>query len=124
MRELRKTVFIDIDGCILRHNDSASLYDMITQKSYNGLALLPNVIDRFIEWRNKDYYIVITTARPEGCRRVTEEQLVWFGLFWDQMVMGLPVGPRVVINDQKPNGLITAEAICLTRNEGLTRVEI
>jgi hypothetical protein len=40
------------------------------------------------------------------------------------MIMGLPVGPRVVINDKKPDGLITSEAICLVRNSGLLDVEI
>jgi hypothetical protein len=87
-------------------------------------SILPGVIEKFREWRNKDYYIIITTARPEGCRNITEKQLASFGIFYDRMIMGLPVGPRVVINDKKPDGLITSEAICLVRNSGLLDVEI
>jgi hypothetical protein len=38
--------------------------------------------------------------------------------------MGLPIGPRVLINDKKENGQITSYAICLERNTGLTDIEI
>jgi hypothetical protein len=38
--------------------------------------------------------------------------------------MGLPVGPRVVINDMKPDGFITSFAVSLNRDEGLTNVEV
>ena len=67
---------------------------------------------------------MLTTARPEGCRAATEYQLRSEGLFWDQLVMGLPVGPRVVINDIKPNGTLTARAINVKRNEGLSSVNV
>ena len=118
-RNDRKTIFCDIDGTIFKHRYS-SLHDIMTCNP----VLLPGVIKKFIEWRSKDYYIVLTTARPEGCRRTTEEHLAIYGLFYDQLVMGLPVGPRVVINDKKPNGMVTSYAISLERNEGLESVEV
>ena len=117
-REMRKTIFCDIDGTIAVHRDC--LHDMISV----NMELLPGVLFKFAEWREKDYYIILTTARPEDCRSVTEAQLMHCGLFWDQLVMGLPVGPRVVINDKKPNGLVTAEALCIERNKGLSNVQI
>jgi hypothetical protein len=87
-------------------------------------SLLPGVQEKFQEWREKDYYIILTTARPEGCRSTTESQLVSYGLFWDKLVMGLPVGPRVLINDVKPSGLQTAIAVNLLRNVGLGDIHV
>lgn len=118
MRETRKTIFCDIDGTIFKHK--CTLSKMVTEKP----VILPGVLDKFYEWRENDYYIVITTARPEGCKRITEKQLHEVGLFWDKLIMGLPVGPRVVINDKKPNGMITSYAVCVDRNAGLEDVEV
>ena len=113
-RDLRKTIFCDIDGTIFKHKKD--LHTMLTEPP----ILLPGVIERFTEWRLKDYFIVITTARPEGTRRVTEEQLSSFGIFYNQLIMGLPTGSRMVVNDRKPDGMNTAEAVCLDRNAGLS----
>ena len=117
-RNLRKTVFCDIDGTIFEHKQD--LHTMMVELP----VILPGVITKLTEWRLKDYYIVLTTARPEGCKSTTEAQLRHFGIFYDQLIMGLPCGPRVVINDQKPDGMITSEAICIGRNQGLSRVDI
>lgn len=118
MRFLRKTVFCDIDGTLFEHKDNLSI--MIAEEA----KLLPGVIERFLEWREKDYYIILTTARPEGCRLTTERQLQGFGIFYDKLIMGLPIGPRVVINDKKSDGKITSYAVCIDRNSGLKDVEI
>lgn len=117
-RTKRKTIFCDIDGTLFYHRDSLS--DMISHKPH----LLNGVLEKFQEWREKDYFIILTTARPEGTRIQTELQLKSVNIFYDKLIMGLPVGPRVVINDMKPNGMITAEAINLKRNSGLSEVDI
>lgn len=115
---MRKTIFCDIDGTLFRHRDSLS--DMI----FGDPDVLSGVLSKFKEWRRKDYFIVLTTARPEGTRHQTEDQLKAAKLFYDKLIMGLPVGPRVVINDIKPNGLLTAEAINLKRDVGLSEVDV
>jgi hypothetical protein len=117
-RSYRKTIFCDIDGTIVYHQPT--LYEIITSK----IQILDNVIQKFSEWREKDYYIVLTTARPEGCRATTVQQLKDSGIFYDQLIMGLPIGPRVLINDKKENGQITSYAFCIERNTGLTDIEI
>jgi len=117
-RNFRKTIFCDIDGTLFHHQDS--LQEMITLP----VKVLPGVNQKFKEWREKEYYIVLTTARPEGTRVITEQQLLQNGIFFDQLVMGLPVGCRVVVNDRKTNGMNTADAVCIDRNEGLTNVEV
>ena len=118
IRRDRKTIFCDIDGTIFAHGKNLS--NMITNKP----KLLPGVLDKFLEWRSKDYCIVITTARPEGCRNITIRQLNELGLFYDQLIMGLPVGQRVVINDMKSDGFVTSCAISLKRDVGLTNVKV
>lgn len=117
-RELRCTTFVDLDGtCFLEQGD---LQAIITKEA----VVLPGVHLRFAEWREKDYYVVITTARPESMRALTLKHLNDNGLWCDQLVMGLPIGPRVVINDAKPNGMITAKAFCIERDKGLKSVNI
>lgn len=118
MRTSRKTIFCDIDGTILFHREN--LYEIMNREP----RILPGVIDKFLEWREKDYYIVLTTARPEGCRSITQEHLDRYGIFYDQLIMGLPVGPRVIINDKKPDGMITTGMVCVDRNVGIENVEV
>ena len=114
----RKTIFIDIDGTLFYHKDN--LYHMAKDVP----VLLDGTIEKFLEWRTKEYCIVLTTARPEGCRLATEEQLRNAGIFYDQLVMGLPAGPMVLINDIKPDGTLTAEAVNLVRNQGIYDIEV
>jgi len=47
------------------------------------------------------------------------------GIVYDQLVMGLGGGPRVLINDLKPKGDDpTAIAVNLERNKGIKDLEI
>lgn len=117
-RANRKTILCDIDGTLLFHKKNLS--SMIREKP----IVLDGVVEKLLEWREKDYYIILTTARPEGSRSETIRQLNEVGIFYDQLVMGLTVGPRVVINDRKPSGLETAHAICLERDCGIGEIDI
>ena len=114
----RKTILMDIDGTIFHHMDN--MYEMIKREP----ILLDGTLEKIIEWRGKEYYIVLTTARNEGCRMTTEKQLADAGIFYDQLIMGLPAGPRVLINDIKPDGTLTAEAVNLVRNRGIYEVDV
>jgi len=114
-----KTIFCDIDGVIFKHcGDLTITYDQ-------GGKLLLGVTDKFKEWAFKGYKIILITGRPESMREFTKKQLENAGLFYDQLIMGLPRGERVVINDRKPNSHIpTTKAIDLERNKGLENVDI
>jgi len=46
------------------------------------------------------------------------------GIFYDQLVMGLPTGPRVLVNDAKPDGMKTAYAVNLVRDTGIYEVDV
>jgi hypothetical protein len=55
-------------------------------------------------------------------RAATEKQLAELGIFYDQLIMGMGGGPRIVINDNKPSGQETAFAINLERNKGINDI--
>lgn len=112
-----KTIFCDIDGTILKHKGT------ISHINYEQ-ELLPGVIEKFDEWTHNNYHIVLTTARPESYRSLTENQLREFGIGFHQLVMNLPTGPRYVLNDIKPDGTQTAFGINLVRDGGLGQVQI
>lgn len=116
------TIILDIDGCIFKH--SGKLSSQIAQGKFVQ-QILPGVVERFNEWDSKGYRIILLTGSKESARDVTEEQLRSYNLFWDQLVMGVGGGKRVLINDLKPNSdEPTAIAVNLVRNQGLKEVDI
>jgi hydroxymethylpyrimidine pyrophosphatase-like HAD family hydrolase len=110
--ETPKTIFCDIDGTLLRHHGS------MVRNVYGKPEVLPGVLDSFEEWNRRNYHIVLTTGRKESTRKRTEEQLASLGIIYDQLVMGLPNGQRVLINDKKTDGTLTVLAINPPRNSG------
>ena len=117
--EFKKTIFMDIDGCLIKHKGTVS--DMINEPT----ELLPGVVVKLNEWEARGYRIILTTGRKESLRKFTEEQLFKVGIFYDQLIMGINRGERVLINDKKPNyDKSVARAIEIERNVGLTDVEI
>lgn len=111
-----KTIICDIDGTLLNHVAPGDLN--------NHQELLPGVIQKFQEWDIKGYNIILITGRRESAREYTERQLDILGLFYDQLIMGVGGGERVLINDCKPNGTETAKAINLERNKGLDDINL
>jgi len=116
MNEMKKTIFLDIDGCIFKHKGNMS-----TQ--FQDTELLPGVIEKLNEWAAAGYNIILVSGRKESMRKLTEEQLQKHSIFYDQLVMGVNRGERVIINDRKPDSAIdTAKAINITRNDGLKNI--
>jgi len=116
---MKKTLFIDIDGTLVKHQGNLS--KMIT----NEMEILPGVIEKLNEWNEAGNCIILTTGRKETLRKITEEGLLKNGIFYDQLIMGLTRGERVVINDKKPgNDMSVAYAIQINRNEGLKNINI
>ncbi len=123
-----KTIFCDIDGTLVRHLGSGLSGQLLNNCSLENFVL-PGVVDKLNEWQSKGYTIVLTTGRRESQRKQTEEQLSSLGIIWDHLVMGLPNGPRIIINDLKPgvdpdadiesSYVKTAQSICLKRNVGI-----
>lgn len=118
---MTKTILIDIDGTIIEQIENWAEHVAAGSK----FKALPGTLDKFKEWEGKGYKIILTTARKESGRRLTEETLSNLGIFYDQLIMGIGIGPRIVINDLKPgNHTPMAEAINLPRNKGIANVEV
>lgn len=115
------TIFLDIDGCIFEHPGHPNAH--ITKPEET--KLLDGVKEKFIEWIMKEYKIILTSGRKECTRKETEDQLRYHGLCWDQLILGVGGGIRVLINDTKPSTTKdTAVAITIIRNEGLKKINI
>jgi hypothetical protein len=110
---LGHTWVIDLDGTVLRHNGYMDGRDQ----------LLPGVAD-FWAAIPPDDYILLLTARTEDHRAATLGFLRAHGLRFNQALFGLPVGERVLINDAKPSGMITALAVNVVRDRGLTGLSL
>jgi histidinol phosphatase-like enzyme len=117
--EMKKTLFIDIDGTIFKHQGNLS-------KIFSKQAIiLEGVKDKFNEWEGKGYKIILTTGRKECLRKITEKQLLNNGLFFDQLIMDLNRGERILINDIKPNYIMkVATAIEIERDKGIKNINI
>ena len=116
---LPKTLFMDIDGTLVEHKNP-HLTSLLSHK----MNVLDGTIERILEWNRKGYTIILTTGRRESNREVTIKQLQEAGIFYDQLIMGVGRGPRVVINDIKPDGMLTAYSINLVRNSGVKDINI
>jgi len=114
---MTKTIFCDIDGTILKHRGD------IHKNILEPPEILNGVIDKFKEWDKNNYKIILTTGRKEGNREKTKEQLKLLGINYDELIMGLPNGDRILINDKKEKEIeYTAYAYNVIRNEGMKNI--
>lgn len=119
MENRPKTLIVDIDGTLIWH--FGNIHDQIS----NPPEALPGIRDKFHDWDRKGYRIILLTGRKESLRRLTEQQLETCGIFYDQLVMGVGGGVRVLINDLKTGSSEpTAIAINLERNKGLENLDV
>jgi dTDP-glucose pyrophosphorylase len=92
--EKPKTIFCDIDGTIIKHAHRFSHIGKEDPVDLDG------VIDKFNEWDSKGHKIILTTARKESARYITEKHLSDLGFCWDYLLMGMTSGTRLLINDK------------------------
>jgi mannose-6-phosphate isomerase-like protein (cupin superfamily) len=115
----RKTIFCDIDGTLWKHNG-----DVTKMNEYFNYELTENTLDAIKFWDKKDYKIILTTGRKESLREGTEKSLKKLGILYDQLIMGLGNGDRILINDRKYKGTSNkAFSINVVRNKGLKYYE-
>ncbi len=119
MEERPKTFLIDIDGTLLKHTGD------ITNLHTNFPSVLPGVLDKLRELDRKSCKIILVSGRREGTRKQTEEQLAKAGIIYDQLILGIGNGVRVLINDFKPDSTEpTAIAVNVERNKGLEGIDL
>ena len=111
------TIFCDLDGTIIKHEN---VPDYI-----RGIELLNGAKEKIEEWRNNYAFIILTTSRDEQFRSEMEYMLREAGIKYEYLVMGLPPGPRYLINDKKPYSSIEmAKSFEIPRNAGIKNINI
>lgn len=104
---LAKTWIFDLDGTIVKHNGyKLDGKDTLLEGAKEYLAGIPDE-DR----------IIIFTSRTEEYRKKTILFLRENGIRFDEILFGMPVGERIVVNDRKPSGLDMAVAMNLDRDQ-------
>jgi phosphoglycolate phosphatase-like HAD superfamily hydrolase len=117
--ERAKTIILDIDGTLIEHCGEISQQFLKTPK------LLIGTLEKLTEWDKKGYNLILITGRREGVREVTVKQLSELGIFYDQLIMGVGGGVRILINDKKVDSKeTTAQAISIDRNKGIRDIKI
>jgi hypothetical protein len=115
-----RTFFIDIDGTIVKHLDNNEIDYIIENNCTLRELLLPGVKDLW-ESFHEDDYIIITTARTEKHRKFTEKLFDENNLYYDLLIMDLPSGPRIIINDVNDVDDNKAIGINVLRNTGFCK---
>lgn len=107
------SVFCDIDGVLLEHKNHST-----TDTKTN---ILLEGFDKLRLLSRQNHTIILTTARHKKFRKRLSRLLKKKGIYYDELIMGLPSGPRFLINDRKPNKPFTRQAVgCeVKRNGGL-----
>jgi dTDP-glucose pyrophosphorylase len=86
------TYFIDLDGTIFMH---AHRYSNLK----NDVQLCPGVLETLDELDSRGDTIILVSARKESARSMTEKLLDDFMIPYDQLILGVSQGCRIVIND-------------------------
>lgn len=109
LSQLPKTWILDIDGTLVIHNGHLQGI---------GDRLLPGVKDFFDKIPRQDI-IVLMSARKEDEKTALESFLTREGIRYNYLLLDMPHGERILVNDKKPSGLITAYAVNKERDASL-----
>ena len=110
------SIFCDLDGTIIKHENIPD---------YSRIELLNGAKEKIEEWRNNHAFIVLTTSRDEQFRPEMETMLREVGIRYEYLVMGLPPGPRYLINDKKPySNVEMAKSFEVIRDLGIKGINI
>lgn len=110
------TLMIDLDGTIFLHDHGGKLGEF---RYSDNPKLIDDELPEFLRTlKNSGYSIVVTTSRKRFSLKQLQDQLRKFEIPFDEIVSGLPAGPRVILNDLKPRipGLSMAYAINYPRD--------
>jgi len=110
---LRHTWILDFDGTLVKHNGYISGMD----------EWLPGALE-FLRSIPAGDYILILTAREKEARKQTEAFLKAAGIRYNDIKFEMPMGERILFNDDKPSGLHCAYAVNLKRDQGLEHITI
>ena len=108
LSSLNHTWILDLDGTVVKHNG---------YKIDGEDTLLPGVREFFDNLDENDM-VIFVTSREEQYRKLTEKFLKENNIRYNYIIFGAPYGERIIINDNKPSGLVMSKSVSLSRDEG------
>lgn len=103
---LPKTWIFDLDGTLLKHNGY----------KFDGKDTVLSGAREYLEGLPDEDRVVILTSRTEEYREETLRFLKENRIKYDEILFGMPMGERILVNDRKPSGLDMAVAVNLDRD--------
>lgn len=107
---LGKTWILDIDGTIAKHNGY----------KIDGHDTLLDGIEQFLNQIDEMDFVIFVTSRTESYKEETIKFLKDNNIRYNHIIFNAPYGERIVVNDKKPSGLLTALAINTDRDIATT----
>ena len=105
LSSLGHTWILDLDGTIVKHNGyKTDGYD----------TFLPGA-EKFLQSIPEGDMVLFLTSRTKEYAKATERFLCEHKVRYDLIVYEAPYGERVLVNDAKPSGLLTAVAVNTVR---------
>lgn len=109
LSSLAHTWILDVDGTLVKHNGY----------KIDGHDTLLDGVKEFFAQIPQDDKIILLTARTGEYLENLKEFLKQNKLRYDHILTDMPMGERILVNDNKPSGLECAYAINKKRDEGL-----
>ena len=106
---LAKTWIFDIDGTIVKHNGY----------KIDGYDTLLEGVSEFFEKLPKEDKVIFLTSRTHHELKNLKSFLDKINLRYDKILTDMPMGERILINDNKPSGLKCAYAVNKVRDDAL-----
>jgi uridine kinase len=114
--QCKGTIFCDLDGTLIKHVP-------IPSETGEEIEILEGSQEKLKEFKEKGYYLILTTSRMYAKVFRIIEKLKNDKLNFDQIICDLPVGPRFLINDNKGNEC-RACAFALERDQGIKGINL
>ena len=110
---LEHTWILDLDGTIVKHNGyKIDGFDSFLDGAREFLNSIP-----------EGDMIIFLTSRKETQRELTERFLAENGVRYEHIIFDVPYGERILMNDRKLSGLLTAIAVNCKRDR-FERIQI
>lgn len=111
---LAHTWILDFDGTLVEHNGYKTGED----------KWLPGALEFLRSIPEQDYVIILTARFEDFAPQKTKDFLEKYGVRYNQILFGMPMGERILLNDKKPSGLCCAYAVSPDRNQGLENLNV
>jgi hypothetical protein len=113
LSSLNKTWIFDLDGTLVRHNGYKNGTDEFLSGAKDFLLSIP-----------EGDAVIILTSRPEEFHDITVKFLNENHIKYHKIIFNIPIGERLLFNDNKPSGLRTSYAVTCERDQGLEHIKI